>query len=104
MNKLFVEYVERKGNENGQSHDQKTLDPEPMKKWAEEGYAVAQVTVSDDRTPKEKFGEWFGTAMKELENLKECEGVEKVGLVGEYLPSCHSQSRLDIRTLSGDTV
>lgn len=31
-----------------------TLDPEPLQKWAEEGYAVVQVTVSSNcRTVKE---------------------------------------------------
>lgn len=80
MNRLFLEYIQTKGNED-QCHVQKTLDPEPLKKWAEEGYAVAQVTVSDDRASKEKFAELLGTAMAELEKVKECEGLEKVGLV-----------------------
>ncbi|KHE85175.1 hypothetical protein GE21DRAFT_5201, partial [Neurospora crassa] len=58
----------------------KTLDPGPLKKWAEEGYAVVQVTF-DDMDSSGNFGDVLGTAVAELEKVKECDGVEKVGLV-----------------------
>lgn len=59
------------------SHE-KTLDPPPLKKWAEEGYAVAMVRI-DDSMPN--IAEQLGTAMTELGKLPECVG-DKVGLVG----------------------
>ncbi|KAK3949862.1 hypothetical protein QBC32DRAFT_27260 [Pseudoneurospora amorphoporcata] len=80
----------------GEPRGQETLDPEPLKKWAEEGYAVAQVTYSSGRdhlismgwcTPGEYgpgslgLGELVGRAIEELGKMKECEGVDKVGLV-----------------------
>ena len=58
-------------------HD-KTLDPPPLRKWAEEGYAVAQILVSDGVA--DVAGQ-LGTAVAELEKLPECSG-DKFGLVG----------------------
>ncbi|KAJ4412568.1 hypothetical protein N0V85_003661 [Neurospora sp. IMI 360204] len=76
-NRFILKYGPKNGNED---HSQKTLDPEPLKKWAEEGYAVVQVTCNEiSRTGR--FGELVGTAITELGKVNECEGVEKVGLV-----------------------
>lgn len=58
---------------------EKTLDPPPLKKWAEEGYAVAQILVGEDRVSS--FADQLGTAISELEKLRECSG-DKFGLVG----------------------
>jgi carboxymethylenebutenolidase len=56
----------------------KTLDPPPLQKWAEEGYAVAQILVGD--SAMNIVGQ-LGTAIAELEKLPECSG-DKFGLVG----------------------
>ena len=63
---------------------EKTLDPPPLKKWAEEGYAVAQILVGEDRASS--FADQLGTAISELEKLHECSG-DKFGLVGMETPS-----------------
>ncbi|KAK4040685.1 hypothetical protein C8A01DRAFT_15497 [Parachaetomium inaequale] len=56
-------------------HD-KTLDPPPLQKWAEEGYAVAQILVSGESN----VADHLRTATAELEKLPECSG-DKMGLV-----------------------
>lgn len=56
----------------------KTLDPPPLQKWAEEGYAVAQILVGGGAAD---IAEQLGTALAELEKLPECSG-DKFGLVG----------------------
>ncbi len=58
-------------------HD-KTLDPPPLWKWAEEGYAVAQILVNDR---VDDVAGQLETAVAELEKLPECSG-DKFGLVG----------------------
>lgn len=58
----------------------KALDPEPLKKWAEEGYAVAQIAWY---TNMGNLSAVVGQAIVELGKMKECEGSEKIGLVGE---------------------
>ncbi|KAL2264211.1 hypothetical protein VTK26DRAFT_487 [Humicola hyalothermophila] len=56
---------------------EKTLDPPPLKKWAEEGYAVAQILVGDGAS---SFADQLAIAMSELEKLPERTG-DKFGLV-----------------------
>lgn len=55
----------------------KTLDPPPLQKWAEEGYAVAQILVSD--------GLDFKAALEDvrqaLAKLEECDSGECMGLI-----------------------
>ena len=58
-------------------HD-KTLDPPPLQKWAEEGYAVAQILV-DDRALS--IAEQLSIAAAELEKLPGCLG-DRFGLIG----------------------
>jgi hypothetical protein len=45
---------------------QKTLDPEPLQKWAEEGFVVVEVKVIDDATDagREAFRESLTTALE----------------------------------------
>ncbi|GAB1318382.1 hypothetical protein MFIFM68171_08592 [Madurella fahalii] len=57
-------------------HD-KTLDPPPWQKWAEEGYAVAQILVKDGAS---SIVEQVGIAIAELEKLPTCVG-DKFGVV-----------------------
>lgn len=59
------------------SRHEKTLDPPPRQKWAEEGYAVAQIL--DDG--KSNIADQFRIALAKLEELPECSG-DRHGLVG----------------------
>lgn len=60
------------------------LDPEPLEKWAEEGFAVAQVQLSvDNLFSRDDLGKLFSEALESLARLPECEGNGKVGVVGE---------------------
>jgi hypothetical protein len=65
------------------SEDDKTLDPPPLKKWAEESYAVAQVLVNDSF---DDVQEKLSTAIAELKKLPELTG-DKFGLVGNAYKS-----------------
>jgi carboxymethylenebutenolidase len=60
------------------SRHEKTLDPPPLQKWAEEGYAVAQILVEDGMSNIEAA---LGTAIAALETLSECSG-DRFGMVG----------------------
>jgi carboxymethylenebutenolidase len=56
---------------------EKSLDPPPLQKWAEEGFAVAQV-LSPGK--EEEFP--LRRALEELGRLEECTGVDEgVGVV-----------------------
>ena len=61
-------------------HD-KTLDPPPLLKWAEEGYAVAQILAPS--TPG-SLGENLGVALAELKKLESCQPRDKLSLIGEW--------------------
>lgn len=69
-------------NLNLSSHD-KSLDPPPLQKWAEESYAVAQITVGDDASA---LSEQLGVALAELGKLPQCESADKVAVIGIPLP------------------
>lgn len=55
----------------------KTLDPPPLQKWAEEGYAVAQITLEGDGD----FRDELNQAVEALEQLDTCDSNEKMGLI-----------------------
>lgn len=55
----------------------KILDPEPLKKWAEEGFAVVQVRVTDVEAVEDDCN----IAIKALQELRECTS-EKLGVIG----------------------
>lgn len=61
---------------------EKTLDPPPLQKWAEEGFAVAQITVTEGEG--DSFQSNLETAFDGLTDLKECDSVEKIGLICEF--------------------
>ena len=70
---------------------EKTLDPPPLQKWAEEGYAVAQITLTEGGG--EKFQGHLKEVIGALEKLKDCDSVEKIGVIcelytGEYVEIC----------------
>ncbi|KAH7312120.1 hypothetical protein BKA65DRAFT_161040 [Rhexocercosporidium sp. MPI-PUGE-AT-0058] len=58
----------------------KTLDPEPLQKWAEEGFAVAEVRVDAD-AGADTVSESCGQAIKALTELTQCTPKEKFGLI-----------------------
>ncbi|KAK0620664.1 carboxymethylenebutenolidase [Immersiella caudata] len=62
---------------NLSSHE-KTLDPPPLQKWAEESYAVAQIAIGRDASG---LSGQIGVALAELQKLPECEGADKVGAI-----------------------
>jgi carboxymethylenebutenolidase len=59
----------------------KTLDPEPLQKWAEEGFAVVQLTIGADDDPQDTYLNTMD-AVRFLLRLPECADFEKVGVVG----------------------
>ena len=59
-------------------HD-KTLDPPPLQKWAEEGYAVAQITLTEG--DGDKFKTHLNEAIYGLAEVKECNSTENMGLI-----------------------
>jgi carboxymethylenebutenolidase len=81
------------------SRHEKTLDPPPQQKWAEEGYVVAQILVGDGDGVS-GIAEQLGTAIAELEKLPECTG-DKFGLVGmaSFPPSLGGSRRAGLMLL-----
>ncbi|KAK4547327.1 hypothetical protein LTR36_000983 [Oleoguttula mirabilis] len=56
----------------------KTLDPPPLQKWAEEGYTVVQLKVSDDVS---SLKDDIQRALKACSDLTECDTTDSVGLI-----------------------
>jgi carboxymethylenebutenolidase len=62
-----------------EKNERVTLDPEPLQKWAEESYTVAQVTVSlDHRTVKEELRQ----AIDALGKHENCDKKTGYGVIG----------------------
>jgi hypothetical protein len=61
----------------------KPLDPEPTQKWAEEGFAVAELRIR----PPESFEERFAECIQRLRGLPECITPEKFGVMSKCFPS-----------------
>ncbi|KAI0202843.1 hypothetical protein F4808DRAFT_420037 [Astrocystis sublimbata] len=59
------------------------LDPLPQKKWAEEGYAVVQLSFGHGEQGRQEWeiGTAFEKAIKELETLETCDVKDKFGLI-----------------------
>jgi carboxymethylenebutenolidase len=57
-----------------------TLDPIPLHKWAEEGYAVAQVVFDES-----DFSAAGKRALDALIQLNECDVKDQIGLICESL-------------------
>lgn len=62
-----------------------TLDPEPVLKWAEEGFAVAAVTISDDIDIMESINKSI-SALKAHTNV---DVKDNFGIIGERLSLQH---------------
>jgi carboxymethylenebutenolidase len=70
------------------SSHERTLDPPPLLKWAEEGFCVAQMQVQPallDADPGEAKSVAAQVLLAALEVVKrtECEPKDKIGLVGK---------------------
>jgi len=60
----------------------KTLDPPPLQKWAEEGFAVVQLLVTDGLTEGINDAEpKFNEAVEALRWCRECEFGSGIGVV-----------------------
>ena len=73
-------------------NSEKNLDPPPLQKWAEEGFAVVQLLVPGK---VEDGGEF--PLKKVLEILKGCEGCEYEKGVGLICKSCFSPFCVQLR-------
>ena len=60
----------------------KTLDPPPLQKWAEEGFAVAQIQVADG-VGSGLQGD-VQKALDSLASLEQCDNTESVGLISAF--------------------
>lgn len=59
-----------------------TLDPEPIQKWAEEGFAVAQITVEGDGITSDTILDLSSQAKQHLADLPQCSSTGSIGLIG----------------------
>lgn len=68
-----------------------TLDPEPLQKWAEEGFTVAQITLDAQGSSAEVLRSLGSEAKQHLLNLPECTS-EYFGLIGSFEGlNCHAR-------------
>ena len=61
------------------STSDKTLDLPPLQKWAEEGFAVAQITIGNDDSST--FQKHWQDAIAALAKLSECDSTDRLGLI-----------------------
>lgn len=64
-----------------------TLDPAPQYKWAEEGFAVARISIGGtlgDGAGERWGAKELGRAIEALRELGECDVKDKFGLLGEF--------------------
>lgn len=57
------------------------LDPLPLQKWAEEGYAVVEIRV---RSTELDFSRDLKLAIEALEKLNGCDDTEKIGIISVF--------------------
>lgn len=62
-----------------QLNTKETLDPEPLQKWAEESYVIAQLEVSEGHTT---IKEDLRQALDALANHEKCIKKSSYGLIG----------------------
>ena len=61
----------------------KSLDPDPITKWAEEGFAVVAITsTSSDQVPS--AAQALKEALEALQSLEQLDIKEKFAVIGEY--------------------
>jgi carboxymethylenebutenolidase len=79
---LIITPSEYRGRDAKDLH--KTLDPEPLQKWAEEGFAVVDVKVGSNF---QTFLDACETGIEALKALPECTFDGKLGAIGMSIPS-----------------
>lgn len=66
-----------------------SLDPEPLQKWAEEGYAVVQITLENHLSADAShIVARIKSGVAALESLPECISEGKYGLLGMHSDWC----------------
>lgn len=69
-----------------------SLDPEPLQKWAEEGFSVAQITLDVQNCNTDAIASLVSQARRHLFDLQECTSDNSFGLIGEldfwHLTTC----------------
>lgn len=81
---LNVPKEKQEGEYRSDDRNPKTLDPLPQKKWAEEGYAVLQLSFGDGEPGTEEWdiGTAFDRAIDALTTLETCDVKDRFGLIG----------------------
>jgi len=64
-----------------QANTEETLDPSPLQKWAEEGFVVAQLEVTDRHITIE---EDMGRAVAALVSHEKCSQKSTFGVISNY--------------------
>lgn len=65
----------------------KCLDPEPLQKWAEEGFAVVEVMIGTvESIPNQRLQVACDRGIAALKALPECTPDERIGVVGMSRP------------------
>ncbi|GFF55557.1 hypothetical protein CNMCM6069_009599 [Aspergillus lentulus] len=60
----------------------KSLDPEPLQKWAEESYAIVQISLDAESSgDKDCVLDAVKTAIESLDSLRECDKKDQFGLL-----------------------
>lgn len=66
----------------GKSDDAHSLDPPPLQKWAEEGYAVVEITTSADDSAQ-TIARDIQIGLDALAGLSECDNKTNFGFIGK---------------------
>lgn len=61
-----------------------SLDPEPLQKWAEEGFTVAQITIDAESSSAEALHRLSSEAKQHLLDLPQCTSDDSFGLIGSF--------------------
>jgi carboxymethylenebutenolidase len=63
----------------------KSLDPEPLQKWAEESYAIVQISLDEESSgDKDCVLDAVKTVTECLNSLRECDKKDQFGLLGMH--------------------
>lgn len=62
-----------------------SLDPEPLLKWAEESFAIVQVTFDAETSNAAEVQDMIKVAKDGLNNLEECAAKDRYGLIGAFI-------------------
>jgi carboxymethylenebutenolidase len=83
---LILVPSEYEGRKRGSKH---TLDPEPLQKWAEEGFTVAEIKICDSNSEPPDGSEGalsvhaaIEHSLKTLQTLPECTFQGQIGVIG----------------------